>query len=44
MIDVVPRLRQSGKRRLSGRRMILLGNARIRRALSLRTPYCFYLS
>jgi transposase len=32
-VGVIPRLRQSGKRRLSGRRMLPLGNARLRRAL-----------
>jgi transposase IS116/IS110/IS902 family protein len=34
---VIPRLRQSGKRRLSGRRMLPLGNARLRRALWMPT-------
>jgi transposase len=32
-VGVTPRLRQSGKRRFSGRRSIPLGNARLRRAL-----------
>jgi transposase len=36
-VGVVPRLRQSGKRKLSGRRMLPLGNARIRRALWMPT-------
>jgi transposase len=36
-VGVIPRLRQSGKRRLSGRRMLPLGNARLRRALWMPT-------
>src|ERR1700737_2290524 len=36
-VGVAPRLRQSGKRRLSGRRMLPLGNARLRRALWMPT-------
>jgi len=32
-VGVVPRLHQSGKRKFSGRMAILLGNARLRRAL-----------
>jgi len=34
-VGVVPRLRQSGKRRFSGRVAIPLGNARLRRALRM---------
>jgi transposase len=36
-VGVIPRLRQSGKRRLSGRRLLPLGNARLRRALWMPT-------
>ena len=36
-VGVIPRLRQSGKRRVSGRRMLPLGNARLRRALWMPT-------
>jgi Transposase IS116/IS110/IS902 family len=36
-VGVIPRLRQSGKRRLSGRRLLALGNARLRRALWMPT-------
>src|ERR1700732_2808647 len=36
-VGVIPRLRQSGKRSLSGRRMLPLGNARLRRALWMPT-------
>ncbi len=36
-VGVVPRLRQSGKRRLSGRRLLPFGNARLRRALWMPT-------
>ena len=36
-VDVIPPLRQSGKRRVSGRRMLPLGNARLRRALWMPT-------
>jgi transposase len=36
-VGVIPRLRQSGRRRLSGRRMLPLGNARLRRALWMPT-------
>jgi transposase len=36
-VGVISRLRQSGKRRLSGRRMLPLGNARLRRALWMPT-------
>jgi len=36
-VGAIPRLHQSGKRRLSGRRMLPLGNARLRRALWMPT-------
>ena len=36
-VGVIPRLRQSGKRRLTGRRLLPLGNARLRRALWMPT-------
>jgi transposase len=36
-VGVVPRLRQSGKRRLSGRRLLPFGNARLRHALWMPT-------
>ena len=36
-VGVIPRLRQSGKRKLTGRRLLPLGNARLRRALWMPT-------